>query len=42
VARLNTSAATIPWTFFAGAAGVSKREFYEAPVSRQSPPTVRF
>lgn len=42
VARLNTTAATIPWMFFAGAAGVSKREFYEAPAAQQAPPTVQF
>jgi LemA protein len=41
-ATLNTTASTIPWMFFAGAAGVSKREFYEAPATAQAPPTVQF
>lgn len=42
VSQLNTSVATIPWMFFAGPAGVSKREFYEAPEGQQAPPTVAF
>ena len=42
VAQLNTSVSTIPWMFFAGPAGVSKKEFYEAPESQQAPPTVSF
>jgi LemA protein len=42
VAQLNTSVSTMPWMFFAGAAGVSKREFYEAPEAAQTPPTVQF
>jgi LemA protein len=42
VSQLNTSVATIPWMFFAGPAGVSKREFYEAPEGQQAPPTVQF
>ncbi len=42
VATLNTSASTMPWMFFAGAAGVTKREFYEAPEGQQAPPTVQF
>jgi LemA protein len=42
VSRLNTTASTIPWMFFAGAAGVSKQEFYEAPEVQQAPPTVQF
>ena len=41
-AQLNTSVSTIPWMFFAGPAGVSKREFYEAPAGQQAPPTVSF
>jgi LemA protein len=41
-ATLNTSVSTIPWMFFAGVAGVSKKEFYEAPASAQAPPTVSF
>jgi LemA protein len=41
-ARLNTSVTTIPWMFFAGMAGVSKREFYDAPFEHQAPPTVQF
>jgi LemA protein len=42
VSKLNTSVSTIPWMFFAGPAGVSKREFYEAPDGQQAPPTVSF
>ncbi len=42
VASLNTSVSTIPWMFFAGVAGVSKREFYDAPEGQQAPPTVQF
>jgi LemA protein len=42
VSQLNTSVSTIPWMFFAGPAGVSKKEFYEAPESQQAPPTVQF
>jgi LemA protein len=42
VATLNTTASTLPWMFFAGPAGVSKQEFYEAPQGQQAPPTVQF
>jgi LemA protein len=42
VASLNATASTIPWMFFAGAAGISKHEFYEAPERQQAPPTVQF
>ena len=42
VSQLNTSVSTIPWMFFAGPAGVSKKEFYEAPAGQQAPPTVQF
>ena len=42
VSQLNTSVSTIPWMFFAGAAGVSKKEFYEAPEGQTAPPTVQF
>ena len=41
-AQLNTSIATIPWMFFAGVAGVSKRDFYDAPAGQETPPTVQF
>lgn len=41
-AQLNTSVSTIPWMFFAGAAGVRKRDFYDAPEGQQVPPTVQF
>ena len=40
--RLNTSVSTIPWMFFAGPAGVGKREFYDAPAGQEAPPTVQF
>jgi LemA protein len=42
VATLNTMVVTIPWMFFAGMAGVSKREFYKAPEGQTAPPTVSF
>jgi LemA protein len=42
VSSLNQTVATIPWTFFAGPAGVSEREFYEAPAGQTAPPTVQF
>ncbi|RYE76106.1 MAG: LemA family protein, partial [Myxococcales bacterium] len=41
-ATLNTLVATIPWMFFTGIAGVSKREFYEAPAGQEIPPRVDF
>ncbi|HET7736928.1 MAG TPA: LemA family protein [Nocardioidaceae bacterium] len=41
-ATLNTSVSTIPWMFFAGIAGVSKKEFYKAPEGSTAPPTVQF
>jgi len=41
-AQLNTSITTIPWMFFAGFTGVTKKEFYEAPAAAQTPPTVQF
>ena len=40
--QLNTLVATIPWMFFAGVAGVGKREFYDAPAGQEAPPTVQF
>lgn len=42
VSQLNTSVSTIPWMFLAGPAGVSKKEFYEAPAGQEAPPTVQF
>jgi LemA protein len=41
-ATLNKSVQTIPWMFFAGVAGVSKRDFYEAPQGQDAPPKVEF
>ncbi|RJS46448.1 LemA family protein [Nocardioides cavernaquae] len=41
-AQLNTSIATIPWMFFAGVTGVSKRDFYDAPEGQETAPTVEF
>ena len=35
VTKLNTAVQTIPWMFFSGIAGVTKREFYQA---EESPP----
>jgi len=40
--RLNTLVSTLPWMLFNGAAGVRKREFYEAPAGQETPPTVEF
>ena len=42
VSALNTSVATVPWMFFSGPAGVTKRPFYEAPQAQTAPPTVQF
>lgn len=42
VKTLNTAVSTMPWMFFSGIAGVSKRDFYEAPEGQQTPPTVSF
>ncbi|KQY59196.1 LemA family protein [Aeromicrobium sp. Root495] len=42
VATLNGLVQTIPWMFFTGIAGVSKREFYEAPAGQETPPAVQF
>ena len=41
-ATLNKSVQTIPWMFFSGVAGVSKRDFYEAPQGQDAPPKVEF
>ena len=42
VRALNTSVATVPWTFFTGAAGVSRQPFFEAPAGAEVPPIVQF
>ncbi len=42
VTRLNTMVSTIPWMFLVGMAGVSRREFYEAPEGQDAPPRVDF
>jgi LemA protein len=42
VATLNKLVATVPWMFFAGMAGVRRRDFYEAPAGQETPPTVSF
>jgi LemA protein len=42
VRQVNTTVATIPWMWIAPAAGVRKREFYEAPAGHEAPPTVSF
>ncbi|MEP6817299.1 MAG: LemA family protein [Marmoricola sp.] len=42
VTKLNSMVATIPWMFFAGMAGVSKRDFYKAPEGQENVPTVDF
>jgi LemA protein len=40
--QLNTLVATLPWLLLVGIAGVSKREFYDAPAAHDAPPTVSF
>lgn len=42
VRQVNTSVATIPWMWIAPAAGVRRRDFYEAPEAHETPPTVSF
>jgi LemA protein len=42
VATLNNLTQTIPGMFFTGIAGVSKREFYDAPEGQQAAPRVEF
>ncbi|HLR98643.1 LemA family protein [Mycolicibacillus parakoreensis] len=42
VATLNQRVVTIPWMFFVGVAGVTRRPFYQAPEGQQTPPQVRF
>ncbi len=42
VAKLNKLVATIPWLLFTGIAGVSKREFYQAPLGQDQAPRVEF
>ncbi|EON25287.1 MULTISPECIES: LemA family protein [Nocardioides] len=42
VATLNNLTQTIPWMFFTGIAGVSKREFYDAPEAQEAAPRVEF
>jgi LemA protein len=42
VASLNKLTQTIPWMFFTAIAGVTKREFYQAPAGQGQPPAVSF
>lgn len=42
VATLNKLVITIPWMLVAGIAGVSQRDFYEAPDEQRQTPTVSF
>jgi len=42
VRTLNNLTRTIPWMFLTGAAGVTAREFYDAPAAHDAPPTVSF
>jgi LemA protein len=42
VRQVNTSVSTIPWMWVAPAAGVRRRDFYEAPDAHQAPPQVAF
>ena len=42
VASLNNLTQTIPWMFLTGIAGVSRREFYDAPQDNEAAPRVQF
>ncbi len=42
VRSLNTAVTTIPWMVFAGAAGVGKRDFFDAPDTAAEGPRVQF
>ena len=42
VTKLNTAVQTIPWMFFSGIAGVTKREFYQAEESARVAPQIDF
>jgi LemA protein len=42
VATLNKLVRTIPWMLFSGMAGVTQREFYDAPAGQEQAPTVQF
>ncbi|WP_148611491.1 LemA family protein [Nocardioides rubriscoriae] len=42
VATLNTLVATLPWLLLVGLAGVSQREFYDAPAGQEAAPGVEF
>ena len=42
VASLNNLTQTVPWMLFTGIAGVTKREFYDAPEANESAPEVKF
>jgi LemA protein len=42
VATLNTLLSTVPWMWYAGMAGVRRRDFYEAPEGQAAPPAVSF
>ncbi len=42
VRTLNTLCRTVPWMFLVGAAGVSLREFYEAPQAHEAAPQISF
>jgi LemA protein len=42
VSTLNKLVVTIPWMFFAGLAGVTARQFYQAPAGQEQAPRVQF
>lgn len=42
VRSLNNLTQTIPWMFLTGMAGVSKRDFYEAPAADRAVPKIEF
>lgn len=42
VGSLNNLTQTIPWMVLTGVAGVTRREFYDAPAAQEAPPQVQF
>ena len=42
VRQLNSLTDTFPWMLLTGVAGVSRRSFYDAPLSQEQAPEVRF
>lgn len=42
VSQLNGKVVTLPWLWLTGMAGVHKRDFYQAEIGDEAPPTVSF